>query len=433
LSFRTRWKFYEHIRNSLWIIPAGFSVIAISLGILVPHLDEQHSTTIGISYGPGAAQGILAAIAGGMITFTGFVFSILLLAVQFGSSQFSPRMLRRFLRDPTTKIALGMFMSTFLYALLVLSTLGHAGAKTTRDGIFVPDYSVSLSLILLLLSMMVFLRLMSRTTQGLRVASVLGELGEDGSKMLGKIYPDRESEPEDRVPLPETDSGTETRTVIYDDKPGVLQSVDRKGLVEIAGRDDVVIELLRPVGDLLYPDAPLFRIHGASQSIDDDRLRQSVAVGDERTMAQDPAFLFRLLADVSSKALSPGVNDPTTSIQALDQIELLLRQLGTRRLTPGVRLDGSGKVRLIYPTPSWEDFLSIALDETRYFGAESIQVARRMRALLEGLRKVVPSHRRPAVEAHLAILDSSVEQSFSGTAEIELAATGDRQGIGSPH
>lgn len=433
MSFRTRWKIYEYVRNTLWIVPAGFSVIAISLGILVPHLDEQHSTTIGISYGPGAAQGILAAIAGGMITFTGFVFSILLLAVQFGSSQFSPRMLRRFLRDPTTKIALGMFMSTFLYALLVLSTLGRVGARNARDGIFVPDYSVSLSLVFLLLSMMVFLRLMSRTTQGLRVASVLGELGEDGSKMLDKIYPARESGPEDRVSLPEYESGTETRTITYKSEPGVLQCIDRRGLVEIAGENKVVIELLRPVGDLLLSDAPLFRIHGASESIDDDKLRRSMAVGDERSMEQDPTFLFRLLADISSKALSPGVNDPTTSIQALDQIELLLRQLGTRRLTPGVRLDGSGQARLIYPTPSWEDFLSIALDETRYFGAESIQVARRMRALLEGLRKEVPSYRRPAVDAHLAILDSSIEQTFSGRAEFELAATGDRQGIGSPH
>lgn len=428
ISFRTRWKIYEYVRNSIWIVPALFAAVAIVLGILVPQWDQDHLTKIGISYGPSAAQGILGAIAGGMITFTGFVFSILLLAVQFGSSQFSPRMLRRFLRDPTTKASLGLFMATFLYALLVLRTLEPSG----NEG-FVPDYSVSLSLIFLLLSMMVFLRLISRTTQGLRVASVLGDLGKDGAKMLDETYPDREPAPGDGIPLPEFNPAAGAREIPYADEPGVLQSIDRGGLVTIASRSDAVIELVRPTGDLVYPGAPLFRIHGGGEATDDEALRKSVAVGDERTMKQDPAFLFRLLADISSKALSPGVNDPTTSIQALDQIELLLRRLGSRRLTPGVGLDGGGQVRLIYPAPSWTDFLSIALDETRYFGAGSIQVVRRIRALLEGLHEAVPDHRKPAVEAQLASLDATVKGSFSAAAEIELAATGDRQGIGSPN
>lgn len=427
MSFRTRWRLYEHVRNSIWIVPALFSAVAIALGIFVPHADEAHLETIGISYGSSAAQGILGAIAGGMITFTGFVFSILLLAVQFGSSQFSPRMLRRFLRDPTTKVSLGLFMATFLYALLVLRTLGPSGKSD-----FVPDYSVSLSLILLLLSMMVFLRLISRTTQGLRVASVLRDLGKDGAEMLDQTYPDPESAPDGRASLPEPAPGTEARTVTYEDEAGVLQSIDRHGLVRIASRSGAVVELIPPIGDLVYPGAPLFRVLNEADRIDDRKLRESVAVGDERTMKQDPAFLFRLLADISSKALSPGVNDPTTSIQALDQIELLLRQLGSRRLTPGVGLDADGEVRLVYPAPSWDDFLSIALDETRYFGATSIQVVRRIRALLEGLHDSVPGHRRPAVEAQLARLEASVETNFAGVAELDLAATGDRQGIGSP-
>lgn len=427
ISWRTRWKIVEHIRNSIWIVPAAFAIVAICMGILVPHFDQQHVESVGIRYGAGAAQGILGAIAGGMITFTGFVFSILLLAVQFGSSQFSPRMLRRFLRDPTTKVSLGVFMATFIYALLVLRTL-----EPLTDSEFIPDYSVTLSLLLLIFSMFVFLRLISRTTQGLRVAAVLRDLGRDGQDLLSEIYTDPESGPEEQFELPAPEPGSEPRTVTFTDEPGILQSIDRKGLAAIASASGSVIELVPPVGDLVYRGAPLFRIHGGGEGITNDKLRHSVAVGDERTTRQDPAFLFRLLADISSKALSPGVNDPTTSIQALDQIDLLLHQLSDRRLTPGVGLDEGGQVRLTFPAPTWDDFLSIALDETRYFGAGSIQVVRRLRALLEGLQHTVSEHRRPAVEAHLASLEASVRDNFSGAAELKLAATGDRQGIGSP-
>lgn len=124
------------------------------------------------------------------ITFTGFVFSILLLAVQFGSSQFSPRMLRRFLRDPTTKISLGVFIATFIYALLVLRTIGAGGNED-----FVPNNAISIALLLLLASTIMFLRLISRTTQGLRVAAVLSELGRDGVEAIRQVYREPDSGP----------------------------------------------------------------------------------------------------------------------------------------------------------------------------------------------------------------------------------------------
>jgi uncharacterized membrane protein len=321
MSWRTRWRAYEYVRNSLWIVPAAFGALAIVLGVIMPIVDEHTKTTIGISFGSGAAQSMLGAIAGGMITFTGFVFSILLLAVQFGSSQFSPRMLRHFLRDPTTKVALGIFMATFIYALLVLRVIGKDGKA------FVPNNSISISLVFLLLSMLLFLRLISRTTQGLRVAAVLRELGRDAQRVVDQVYPEafaEGAEPSGNVPEP----ASPVRTVTYLGRPGIVQSVDSKNLIHVARRNEVVIELVPRLGDLLAADAQMFRVHGGGATIDDEWLRRTVATGDERTLSQDPAFAFRLLADISAKALSPGVNDPTTSTQALDQIELLLRRIG---------------------------------------------------------------------------------------------------------
>jgi uncharacterized membrane protein len=426
ISWRTRWRIREYVRNSIWIVPAILGAIAIAMGIVLPNVDENTNKTIGISFGSGAAQGMLGAMAGGMITFTGFVFSILLLAVQFGSSQFSPRMLRRFLRDPTTKLSLGVFMATFIYALLVLRTIGTADNED-----FVPNNSITISLIMLLLSMLLFLRLISRTTQGLRVAAVVRDLGHDGAAVIRRVYTEPWAAGEESPPSPDGDASGPARTVEYRADPGILQSVDARGLVAAARSADVVIELVQPVGDLIVPEAPLFRVHGDGAGLDDELLRKSVATGDERTLRQDPAFAFRLLADISSKALSPGVNDPTTSIQALDQIEVLLRLLAVRRLLPGQFRDEEGRVRFRYPAPTWEDYLSIALDETRFFGESSVQVTRRLRALLEDLRAAVPPDRVAAVDAQLALLKAAVGRTYSEAAEREVAGARDRQGIGS--
>lgn len=424
ISWRTRWRVYEYVRNSLWIVPFGFVTAAIVMGVTFPWIDQHTTGTIGITFGADAGRSVLGAIAGGMITFTGFVFSILLLAVQFGSSQFSPRMLRRFLRDPTTKVALGTFMATFVYALAILRVVG-----TGTDKAFVPSNSISVAVLLLLLSMLMFLRLLNRTTQGLRVAAVLRDLGRDARRVVNRAYPEPAADGdggEPQGPLP----AEATRAVAYRGRPGIVQSADIASLVQAARGADAVIELVPRFGDLVADGATLFRVHPGRDELSDEWLRSTVATGDERTMGQDPAFAFRLLADISAKALSPGVNDPTTSVQALDQIELLLRQVAGRRLAPGARRDTGGTVRFWYRVPSWEDYLSLAIDETRHYGEGSMQVMRRLRALLEDLRAAVPDFRRPAIDAELDLLASAAGRVFTDHGDQLTAGASDRQGLG---
>ncbi len=422
VSWRTRWAIYEYVRNSLWIVPLILVAVATGMALALPMIDERTSTTLGISFGEDAARAVLGSIASGMITFTGFVFSILLLAVQFGSSQFSPRLLRRFLRDPTTKVALGIFMATFIYAFGVLRVVG-----TGTDADFVPDNAIAVAILLLLASMLMFLKLISRTTQGLRVAAVLSDLGRDARRVVDAAYPepaeDDEPEPEDRP------TGS-AREVTYRGAPGIIQSVDVKGLVRRAQQAGAVIVLRPRFGELVADGSALFSVYDEQGRLGDEWLRGTVATGDERTMRQDPAFAFRLFADISARALSPGVNDPTTSTQALDQIELLLRLVGGRRLTPGVARDETGAIRFHYEAPTWEDYLSLAIDETRQYGEGSVQVMRRLRALLENVHDCVPPSRRVAVEVELTLLDAAAVRAYGDSADRVTAAAGDRQGLG---
>ena len=426
MTWARKWKMREYVMSSLWLIPGLFALAAILAGTLLPGLDKSYSEPMPVRFSTGAATSVLSSIAAGMITFTGFVFSIMLVAVQFGSSQFSPRLLRTFQRDSTTKVALGVFIMTFTYSLLVLSDIG----SKTDD--FVPSNSVSLAILLLLASVAMFLKLIHNVTQGLRVATVVSQIGKEARGVIDTVYPDPAVDPsKDREATAERTPDEPTRTVRYAGTPGVLQSIDARGLVRKASESDAVLELIPAVGDFLPSDSPLFHVYDKDRPINEDILHGSIGIGDERTLRQDPAFAFRLLADISSKALSPGVNDPSTSIQALDQIDELLRVVANRRLIPGIIRDQENHVRLKYRTPTWEDFLSLAVDETRQFGEGSVQVARRLRALLEDLLEVIPLYRQPAVLEKLQLLQSSVRRGFSDEEDRVSAATRDRQGIGS--
>jgi uncharacterized membrane protein len=177
---------------------------------------------------------------------------------------------------------------------------------------------------------------------------------------------------------------------------------------------------------------PLLRVFGASQPIDEATLIEAIEVGDERTFEQDPKYAIRLLVDIAIKALSPAINDPTTAVQALDQIEDLLLRLGCRRLEISEFRDHNGQLRLVVPYPTWEDFLLLAFDEIRYCGARSVQVMRRMKALVSDLSSRLPEDRCEALRHWEDRLQSTIARSFEDMEEKQEASVEDRQGLGVP-
>jgi uncharacterized membrane protein len=165
----------------------------------------------------------------------------------------------------------------------------------------------------------------------------------------------------------------------------------------------------------------------------EEDLRGMVALGIERTIDQDPAFAIRIIVDVAIRALSPAVNDPTTAVQSLNHLSDLLRLIGDTDLTGEAQVrDGSGRIRLLLVSRRWEDYLELGMTEIRMFGATSVQVTRRVRALLEDLQESVRPECRDAVAAELARLDATVATAFGDSVDRDRALTPDRQGIGGP-
>ena len=182
----------------------------------------------------------------------------------------------------------------------------------------------------------------------------------------------------------------------------------------------------------MFDGTVLLEVLGGRRFVDVEAWKKAFEIGSERTFEQDPKYAIRLLVDIAIRALSPAINDPTTAVQALDEIQDLLLRLGRRRLEIGAVRCSDGALRLVISYPTWEGFLRLAFDEIRFCGATSVQVMRRMKALVSDLIDTLPEERHQPLIHHQKRLDSTIARSFADPEEQLEAAVADRQGLGVP-
>jgi uncharacterized membrane protein len=231
---------------------------------------------------------------------------------------------------------------------------------------------------------------------------------------------------------PQSQTNQAARTVTYEGRSGVVLALDVAGLVDMATRVNCVIEVLPMVGDFLATGEEACRLYGdAADSISAATLRRHISLGPERTLTQDPIFGFRIILDVAAKALSPAINDPTTAVLAIDQLHHLLHLLGQKQLDAGVFRDSAGQVRLIYRTPNWNDFVTLAATEIRLYAGLSSQVTRRLQAMFERLLQAVPAQRTGEIRRQMELLRRTIEATYRDPEDRAMAICADLQGFGS--
>ncbi len=405
----------EYLRTSLWAIPAAGVLLAVAGGFGTVALDHATGTELGFTGGADGARSVLSTIAAAMITFTGLVFSITIVALQLASGQFSPRVMRTFLRDNTSKIALATFVATFSYALTVLRA-------TRADD--VPGISVNVAIVLIFASVAVFIHYIDHTAHAIRAAAIIDAVAEETRASIERVYP------ADAVPVTATAQLGDAPIVVANARgPGVVTGFDGELIVARAARAGGVVVLRAGVGDFVPAGAPLLELHGTDP--DACRVDGCISLARERTMHQDVAFGVRQLVDLAAKALSPGINDPTTAVQAIDQLHDILRRLAGRPMSSGRMTDDDGVVRLAFTAISWEDYVSLAIDEIRIYGAGSLQVLRRLRSMLEDLLSVTDQRRQGPLREQLRLLAAAAEREFPDARDRRVAGLGDAQGMGS--
>ncbi|HEX5145554.1 MAG TPA: DUF2254 domain-containing protein [Conexibacter sp.] len=411
------------IEHSLIAIPCAYLAGAIALGIVAPRIDRATDVSARLDTGLDTARDILTSTATGMIAFTGLVIASVLVVVQFAAGQYSPRLILWFRRDRLVKHAIGSFQAAFVYALVALRALER------RDEQYAPNLTVMLSLVLLVGAAVLFLALLQRTIDRLRPRALYAAVARDAVAAIHAVYPRALG----------AGGGDERAWAVaqphalrHEGPPGVVCAFDRELLVRAAQQAGVTVELAVAVGEYADPGQVLLWVHGDGAP-DARVLRAGVELGEERTVEQDPAFAMRIVVDTAIRALSPAVNDPTTAVQGLDVLEPVVRELAGRDLEASfARGTARGDaVRLVWPSHGWEDALDLAFDEIRAYGAGSLQICRRMRALLEDLRTSTDPIRHPAIDAQLARLDAAVARAHGdGSPDADLARVADRTGIG---
>ncbi len=421
MSWILWFRVHEQLRTAIWSVPCACGLGGLLAGMLVWRLDRWAGFTL-LDFKHDAATALTAAIVGATITFVGTAFTVLLVAAQFASNQLTPRALKVSLSDPLYRVALGLFVGTFVFAMVILARISEE---------FVPQLGVALATGLTAVSLVMYLVLIGHLGRSLRPVNVVTRVGREGRRMLDRMYRDPVKRADQALAVDAIAAPEPTRTVRHPGPPGILLGVDPAGLVAEAQRCNAQVVLVPSVGDFVRSGALLFRLFESGVPMNERLLLRSVATGSERIMDQDTRFAFRILVDVAIRALSPAINDPTSAVMAIDQIHELLAYLGPRRLDVGQHRDAAGVVRVTVEMPSWEDCVSLAVDEIRHFGADSVQITRRLRAMLEDLLEILPGARQAAIQHQLKLLEHAIERVFPDAEDRERASQPDQQGIGS--
>jgi uncharacterized membrane protein len=416
-----RWRLLIHFRSSVWLIPVLCVLAGMTISFATIALDrrfDHDAISSSIVGGPDAATQILSTIAVSMVSLTTLVLTITMVVVQLAMGQFSPRIVQRILRDKPSQLAIGLFVATFVHAILTLREVSNNGDGTGT----VPGIAVLTAFLLVFASIVVLVVYVQHIGRALRVSALIELVGKDTRALVDRLYPDRGEAGADS---PDDASVVRART------SGVLVGVGADDLVEEASRVDCELELLPVLGEFVPAEAPLFKVHGEPAGLDEDRLHAALIRKLEPTLDEDVSYGMRLLVDIAERSLAESpFQDPTTAVQAIDRLHDLLRQLARRPFPDGRHRDGAGRVRLTVKSPSWEEYVMLATEELRIAGAGSPQVSRRLRAALIDLRQLAPAGRTAVIDEQLERLAAAVAIAVADEQDVAMALTPDGKGFG---
>jgi uncharacterized membrane protein len=412
----------------MWVPVLGANVLAVALALGLPILDQHIGARDSLPIALTAVQAIFGALAGGMITFTGIVFSAVFVAAQIQTSSYSPRLAARLRRDPVIIAGLALPTATATYSLFALAAIGRQTSTVGRE--FVPAATVIFGLALALITLGAFVALVQRAFESTQIGGILRTLMRRGFAVIEDVHP-RDGLLEDvPAPPPLRDDAVE---LAHPGPPAVIAAVDRAALLRLADQTGAFVEVVPVVGEYLAAGAVVLRVSGGRSDPDPALGRRVFVLARQRTVDQDPAFALRMLVDIAIRALSPAINDPTTAVQALDRIEALLVDLAPRHPGPSILVDAGGAPRALVPAPRWADYVALGLVEIRHYGHASAQIVRRLHALYDRLCEVVDEGDRDRVELERRLLGEAVLEAFPDAEERAIVEQSDRLGLGGAH
>ncbi len=386
----------ESFESRLWPIPVAAVVVAVIAGILLPRIDLQVDGSLPDSIdslifngGADTARAVLSSIAGSLITATSLTFSLTVVALQLASSQASPRVMRLFARDGHVHRTLAVFLGTFAYSITALRSVRSADQQVVE---FVPRITVTVGFLLTLVSVVVLVFFLAHLATQLRVETIMREIHTDTEQTIRLVSDSNASLTAFASPVVRPESTTH----VLSPSSGFLTSRDRGTLLAFATSRSIVVEELARIGDNVVTGTPLARWwvstgesgdnDGAVDAAEvEDVVQRSLRISYERTAAQDVDYGVQQLVDIALRALSPGINDPTTASNVLGHLgAILTRTIGMPQLPKGIA-DAAGQLRIVTDPRSETELLRLALSQIRHYGATDPQLVKRFLQVLSDL------------------------------------------------
>jgi uncharacterized membrane protein len=419
------------LRASLWFVPslivlasmAAALVLVERTGLLSDDLARQWPRIFGA--GADGSREMLAAIATSMITVAGVVFSITIVALAQSSTQYSPRVLRNFMRDTPTQVVLGVFVGNFAYCLLVLRTV-RGGDQNT----FIPALAVLGAMVYVFLAISLLIYFIHHVAQSIQASSILARIFDDAVGAIEQMFPDDLGDSPEQPAVGHELPDRWRR--VHAQNSGYVTAIASGPLMELALETGRIVRLKVGVGGFIAQGSPIAELSGQEDVPDAhaQKLRRCITLGRQRTPEQDPAFGIQQLVDVAVKALSPGINDPTTACMCLDQIGALVLRLSHRKMPSPYRMR-DGALRVIAPAPDYAGLVALAFNAVILQSRGDLQVLVRVLDQLEAAERCVGDAQRRrslsraarAVMRHLRRPDMTVDFRLTRSRARRLALT----------
>lgn len=414
-------RIWDRLHSSFWFLPSVMAISAMATAILLILLDSLEAARLGwidawtYAFGPESARAILSAIAGSMITVAGVTFSMTMLTLQLASSQFGPRMLRNFMRDRGNQIVLGTFLSTFVYCLLVLASVRGSGNFS-----FVPLIAVTFGMILAVASLATLIYFIHHIATSIRIETILANLAAEACKTVDRVFPEQCYA---SAPFPETlmaqalppGFDNDSRSVVAS-VSGYIQSIDIERLCQVASDNDLVVRVGGRISNFVSNNGSLVIAspYGRVSDAVADDLSDAFSFGPERTPEYDIEFSLRRIVEIAQRALSPGVNDPTTALYCVDRLGEVLGLLADRQFPSGRILDQDRNLRVVFEPVAFAELASSAFAAIARYGISDDDLVKRLLDVMDRSSRGAPtSDRHTIMQLHDAIGLESAASRFA--------------------
>ncbi len=427
--------YWKRLTATLWFIPAVLALCGGLLGLLMVAVD-YYAGSRGFSPGfldvqPSGARDMLAVVAGSMITVAGTVFSITIVALTLASTQFSPRILRNFMRDTGNQVVLGAFVGIFAYCIVVLRTIRDSGAE--QGASFVPSIAVALGVVFGLSGIGFLIYFIHHVATSIQATSIISTIADETVREIEENYAleydAKQSDTQIRGGL-----SAKKWLKIPSDETGYIQNADTSALYELAGKHDLIVQMRRRVGEFTIKGLPLLQISPRNENFAPDEkliaeFNQAYDIGNFRTVEGDVAFGLRQIVDISLKALSPAINDTTTALSCIDYLTAILVCLAKRPSRPPLYFCEDA-LRLVVSQQRFEDYFDLAFNQIRQNAGGNVAVILRLLNAMEIIGKANQNfaaedertERHDLLETQTRLLFGLAERTIGADADLKTVA-----------